>query len=131
MVSIQPWLLIEEFGIMFWVKEVVKKTRPMKKIILGGCLISLFLLPACNSSTQSGTKDSIDSAQKINDSSGKKTDSVSANISQPPVDNMTTDFAIKAASGVMIEVELGKIAQEKAVNQRVKNFGAMMVQDHT
>jgi putative membrane protein len=103
----------------------------MKISILIACLISLSFLTACNSGTETGTKDSIDSAQKVNDSSSKKTDSVSANVAQPPVDNMTTDFAIKAASGGMMEVQLGKIAQEKAVSQRVKNFGAMMVQDHT
>ena len=31
----------------------------------------------------------------------------------------------------MMEVALGKIAQEKAVSSRVKAFGAMMVEDHS
>jgi len=30
-----------------------------------------------------------------------------------------------------MEVELGKIAQEKATNPRIKEFGAMMVKDHS
>jgi putative membrane protein len=38
---------------------------------------------------------------------------------------------IKASSGGMMEVELGRMAQEKAQNPRVKEFGAMMVKDHT
>ena len=40
------------------------------------------------------------------------------------------DFVLEAASANMMEVELGKIAQEKAANQEVKNFGNMMVKDH-
>jgi putative membrane protein len=31
----------------------------------------------------------------------------------------------------MAEIELGRHAQQNATNQRVKNFGAMMVKDHT
>lgn len=40
------------------------------------------------------------------------------------------DFAVKAANGGLTEVRAGEMAQEKATNQRVKDFGAMMVQDH-
>lgn len=40
-------------------------------------------------------------------------------------------FLNEAASGGMMEVELGRYAQENAVNTRVKNFGAMMVRDHS
>ena len=41
------------------------------------------------------------------------------------------DFVMKAASGGMMEVALGKMAQQKAKNQRIKNYGKMLVQDHT
>src|SRR5688500_3610290 len=48
------------------------------------------------------------------------------------VSNVTApDFVMKAASGGMMEVALAKMAQQKAKNQRVKNFGKMLVQDHT
>lgn len=40
-------------------------------------------------------------------------------------------FAVTAANGGMAEVALGKLAQDKAANADVKNFGAMMVQDHS
>lgn len=40
-------------------------------------------------------------------------------------------FIETAASGGMMEVELGKLAQSRGQNQRVKNFGAMMVKDHS
>jgi putative membrane protein len=47
------------------------------------------------------------------------------------VDQNTMDFANKAATGGMMEVELGKLAQDKASSQQVKDFGKMMVDDHT
>jgi putative membrane protein len=40
-------------------------------------------------------------------------------------------FAMKAADGGMAEVELGKLASEKASNERVKQFGQKMVDDHS
>lgn len=39
-------------------------------------------------------------------------------------------FVKKAAQGGMLEVELGKVAQDQAVSPDVKNFGSMMVTDH-
>jgi putative membrane protein len=40
-------------------------------------------------------------------------------------------FVHKAASGSMLEIQLGQLAQRNALNQKVKEFGAMMVKDHT
>ena len=40
-------------------------------------------------------------------------------------------FVMKAAQGGMAEVAAGKDAQDKATSQDVKDFGAMMVKDHT
>lgn len=41
------------------------------------------------------------------------------------------DFARDAASGGMMEVQLGKIAQERASRSQVKEFGRRMQTDHT
>ena len=39
-------------------------------------------------------------------------------------------FVEKAATGGMVEVQLGQLAQEKASNEQVKEFAARMAQDH-
>ena len=40
-------------------------------------------------------------------------------------------FVMDAAKGGMAEVELGKLAQDMASNDQVKNFGKRMVDDHS
>ena len=46
-------------------------------------------------------------------------------------DSPDSSFIKNAAEGGMAEVELGQLAQQKATNPAVKEFGAMMVTDHT
>jgi len=45
--------------------------------------------------------------------------------------NRDENFIEDAVSGGLMEVELGRYAQQNAKNPRVRNFGAMMVRDHT
>ena len=47
------------------------------------------------------------------------------------LDSSDKTFIMKAAQGGMTEVDAGKMAQEKGSSQDVKDFGAMMVKDHT
>jgi putative membrane protein len=46
-------------------------------------------------------------------------------------DSPDAAFYNKAAEGGIAEVEAGKLAQQKSSNSQVKDFGAMMVKDHT
>jgi putative membrane protein len=46
-------------------------------------------------------------------------------------DSPDSSFFKNAAEGGLSEVELGQMAQQKATNPAVKEFGAMMVKDHT
>lgn len=41
------------------------------------------------------------------------------------------EFVDKAATGSLMEVELGKMAQKKAMSQQVKDFGKLMEKDHS
>lgn len=62
--------------------------------------------------------------------SNTKDQAEKANKSDAAVDQATSDFMIKAATGGMMEVMLGEMAQRSAASQQVKDFGARMVADH-
>ncbi len=47
------------------------------------------------------------------------------------VDNDDSQFAIAAMNGGMTEVALGRLAVKQGKSKEVKNFGAMMVKDHS
>ena len=92
-------------------------------------LIAAGILQSCGNN--SGGGDSVDSAKDANDMKDTTSTMSTTDTTTKPVDKDVADFAVEAANAGMTEVELGKLAQEKAMNQRVKDFGAMMVQDHT
>ena len=47
------------------------------------------------------------------------------------IDQPSLIFAASATSGGLAEIEMGKLAIKKGVDKRIKNFGAMMVKEHT
>jgi len=52
-------------------------------------------------------------------------------VSQTSLSAADSKFVREAAAGGAAEVELGKVAEEKATNEKVKEFGRRMVQDHS
>jgi len=58
-------------------------------------------------------------------------DTSSTKTSSSKLSTGDTNFIKEAAQGGMIEVELGKAAQDKASNEKVKEFGKRMEQDHS
>jgi putative membrane protein len=79
--------------------------------------MAVLVLGACQNSSENHA-DAVDSAKQVNKE-------------VKPVQRDASDFAVNAANGGMMEVILGKIAQENASSPRVKAFGEMMVKDHT
>ena len=95
----------------------------MKKIMLL-CTLALgcMTFQACNSNKKASS-DSVENAENANENKEDQGAAV------PKEDD--TEFAVKAASGGLLEVELGKLAEEKGRSANVKEFGAQMVKDHS
>ncbi|SKA13368.1 DUF4142 domain-containing protein [Sediminibacterium ginsengisoli] len=99
----------------------------MKKIafiLLAGGLV----MQACNNGDKN--KDSVDSANQANkEAAAPGSDTTTAPVMT--VDKESADFAVKAANGGMMEVDLGRWAESHASAQSVKDFGSMMASDHS
>lgn len=112
----------------------------MKKnyFVLATCFFAIILW-SCNGNdtTSTTTTDSSNnSATMSTDTSTNmnKTDNTMTNtntMTAANVDPMDKAFMMKAAMGSMMEVESGKMAQQNAMHQRVKDFGAMLERDHS
>ncbi len=95
----------------------------MKKLgLLIMMLITIWLVQACSGNVENDSKADADSTAALKDT-----------LTKPgmPLEKQDAQFAFKAASGGITEVVLGKLAQQKGENLRVKNFGMMMVKDHS
>jgi len=89
----------------------------MKKVVLNLC----FLAAVCFAASCNDTPDNREEA--VEEQNDQKFDDT----------HMEDDaeFVMNAADGGMMEVELGKLAQQKASDDRVKEFGQMMIDDHS
>ena len=94
----------------------------MKKLkVILMIALSAWALQACNSTE----KDSTETADSLN---MQKDTSVAG----PGIAVVEEDakFVVDAGNGGMTEVELSKLAQQKATNAKAKEFADMMVMDH-
>jgi len=97
--------------------------------------LALPLFFACNN----GSNDSVQKADSANESKSDTATSMNTatdttnkmSTGTMSVDKSTSEFMTKVADVGMTEVKLGQMAQDKGMSQRVKDFGAMMVKDHT
>jgi putative membrane protein len=76
------------------------------------------------------------SAQAAEKKEDKKTDAASSSPAKSPANNASLSakdksFMNEAAMGGMMEVEMGKMAQQKGKSDDVKKIGSRMVADHT
>jgi putative membrane protein len=100
----------------------------MKKISLI-CLALPLALIACNDQSK-------DSVEKADSSNKAKSDSVvypkdTTKNGVLGVDESTASFMVNVADVGMTEVKLGQMAKDRGTSKRVRDFGAMMVEDHS
>ena len=92
---------------------------------------------SCNNAGDNSTTTDSSGHVTIDSNAGNRTQdtgsSNTTNTTPMPVqaDAASTAFLPKAADGGMAEVQQGQVAQQKGTNDAVKNFGSMMVRDHS
>jgi putative membrane protein len=90
----------------------------MKKISYAAMLFScLYLATSCNSNQPAQKEDSVEQAEDINEAKN--------------LNEKDAQFVTETADMGMREVELSKVAVEKATNADVKSFAQKMVEDHS
>jgi putative membrane protein len=106
------------------------KNNFMKNIIQLYIAVVIILLPSCNSGTDAVKDAKQENREKLDSqvAAQQRIDSLALAVLPSKED---ADFLVNAASGGMLEVQLGQLAQTNAKDPRVKDFGAMMVKDHT
>jgi putative membrane protein len=99
-----------------------------KNLLVAGLLFSAVYLVACGNSEGDGTDISTSTTTTSTDTANNMGTAATATMAVGDTDRQ---FIMEAASGGMMEVEAGRLAEQNAQNARVKAFGAMMVRDHT
>jgi putative membrane protein len=92
-------------------------------LLIAGC-------SACNNSTSDSAKTDTGAAT-TEDHTSTTLDKDSTRGGAPATENTDSNFAVKASVGNMAEVVMGKLAVTHGGSKRVKDFGAMMIRDHT
>jgi putative membrane protein len=91
----------------------------MKNITLNAFVLAgLFLVASCGGSDN---KDSKETAEEMNEQTFEGTS----------MDDDDTEFAVEAADGGMLEVQLAELAQTKSSNKSVKDMAKMIKDDHS
>jgi putative membrane protein len=107
-----------------------KKINMKKITLLTAPLFCIALFYSCGN-TDGDAKKTADSTNTAKIDSAKSADTIATKNSHLADLKPDASFATEAADGGMLEVELGKMAEEKGMSPSIKKLGAMMVKDHS
>ena len=104
-----------------------------KHLISFSALLATVVIVSCNDSSNTSDSTTTDSSNMTTTTTTDTSMGTAGNMATTATNVGDSDktFMMEAASGGMMEVEAGRLAEQSASNARVKNFGTMMVQDHT
>jgi putative membrane protein len=98
--------------------------------ILSACVGMTLLIAAADLSAQGTSSGSTSGGTSATGSSTGSAGAMKSG-SGAALSSEDKNFANKAAIGGLAEVEMGKLAQQKAASDQVKQFGSRMVDDHS
>lgn len=101
----------------------------MKNSIFYVSGLALVMMAASCANNSTDSKQQAENANDAKIDSAKAMDTTGAGHAMSDM-KPDADFAVAAADGGMMEVQLGKLAQQKGVSKEIKELGAMMVKDH-
>jgi putative membrane protein len=108
-------------SILLLIKNLVMAHPSIKCILLSAVTAVIF---SCNNESKTTTEET-DTTNKMSTSEESSMNSSSA------LSSTDQTFVSEAAAAGMMEVEAGKLAAEKGTTQAIKDFGQMMVTDHS
>ncbi|GGH20931.1 DUF4142 domain-containing protein [Mucilaginibacter phyllosphaerae] len=103
--------------------------KSIVKLLLGAVIITA---ASCSGNGKGGATDTDSTTSLNSNSTDAAMDSNKKELKAKDSTAVKADYeyAVKAANGGMLEVELGKLAQNKAISPQVMKFANMMVADH-
>ena len=101
-----------------------------KKLVPFAICLSAAFIWSCNDTSDSTTADS-DTTTTTPDTANTVNTAPATTVTATPLTKNDSTFVLDAAVGGLMEVQAGQLAQQNAKSQRVKDFGGMMVTDHT
>jgi putative membrane protein len=106
----------------------------MKPLSIAIFAIGMFSVVACGNNANKNeastdTTTTVDNAM-TNDTGSTSNITNNSTSAAVTLDTMDKNFAMKAASGSMAEIEMANMAMQNSTNDRVKAFASMMIRDH-
>lgn len=111
-------------------KPPALKTTIMHQLKTGALAVAVTVLLSCNHAGNQSVKNANIAAATNNIIAGNDTGAAATAPTAIP-DSAASGFMIKAAESGMKEVALGKLAEQAAHLQRIKDFAQMIVYDHS